>query len=795
MATRYTLREVTSASSTDIPGVQSLCYEYAAELRDVSGLDLLTASFQTFAAEVESLPGVYSPLSGGLLIVAVEPGSDTPVGVAAYKILSPGLAEMKRLFVAPSARRTGLGRTLAETVMAAAASAGCVRMNLDTLECLKPALALYENILGFQRIPPYVANTRHDAVFLGIDLTSSSSSLPAALPVAMGTPGSDVNVGRVFLPRIAAAAPERTALRFPVSPGLPWPDSHHSFSYGWLDAASTLGALNLHHEIGMGPDDSVLILVRPSLQLFVFVLSVLKTGASIVVVDPRLGIAHSLAWISRLSPTVVVAPLFLYSLIGLTKCFLFRGLRAGLYTGSLCGKSITRYIPGLSSLLSSVEDLVPGPDDDVSSDVLKSHPAWEWYGSCVSHPDDSAFVVFTSGSTGPAKPVLLTHGMIYAQRAALKAMFEVRPGDSTLEHNFAFVLLDLVLGLETTLLDMNYASKLFVAEYDPANLAAIAEDVRPTHIFASYVLMANLVRYYQNTGATFPDSVRAALTFGAPIPLDLHRRFMDVLPPSAEPDTVLYAPYGATECIPIASVPGGSATLLTPSIMDRTASGLGIPVGVPAQGLQVCILSGPPARALESFSREADVVMVHDGSVWGEILVSGSGVSPEYMNDPESTAANKVVDEEGTLWHRTGDLGWMDDEDGMVWYGGRISHALVIPHYSSEQDGGTDTEIRVPAVCIESIVNGLDPVFRSAAVLGPASRIWIVIEPEHSVSDDDDALSSLGESVVKALAPSVWPSELFDASRVVVWHTPLPVDRRHNSKIDRPAIGRWLAGL
>jgi ribosomal protein S18 acetylase RimI-like enzyme len=140
--------------------VRNLFREYASDI----GVDLC---FQGFEQELAELPGRYAPPDGRLLL-ALENGE--PAGCVALRKIGDGVCEMKRLYVRPNFRRTGLGRKLAETVIGSARHIGYARMCLDTLDSMKPAIALYES-LGFERTAPYCHNPIGNAVFMDLKLS------------------------------------------------------------------------------------------------------------------------------------------------------------------------------------------------------------------------------------------------------------------------------------------------------------------------------------------------------------------------------------------------------------------------------------------------------------------------------------------------------------------------------------------------------------------------------------------------------------------------------------------------
>jgi putative acetyltransferase len=107
---------------------------------------------QNFAAELAGLPAPYTPPAGCLLLAWA---GGAAIGVAALKPLAAGIAEIKRLYVAPAARGAGTGRRLAERAIAEAHAKGYQRVRLDTHRAtMQTAITLYRR-LGFVEIPPY----------------------------------------------------------------------------------------------------------------------------------------------------------------------------------------------------------------------------------------------------------------------------------------------------------------------------------------------------------------------------------------------------------------------------------------------------------------------------------------------------------------------------------------------------------------------------------------------------------------------------------------------------------------
>jgi putative acetyltransferase len=145
-----------------LAAARTLFEEYAASLE-------VNLCFQGFDQELASLPGGYTPPRGRLLLASR--GREI-AGCVAVRPLELGICEMKRLYVRPAYRASGVGRLLAERIISEARTAGYGRMRLDTLPTMQAALQLYRR-LGFREIAPYTTNPVTGAVFLELQLDRS----------------------------------------------------------------------------------------------------------------------------------------------------------------------------------------------------------------------------------------------------------------------------------------------------------------------------------------------------------------------------------------------------------------------------------------------------------------------------------------------------------------------------------------------------------------------------------------------------------------------------------------------
>lgn len=158
--TRHAITVAPAVGTEDIAAAKDLCRAYAQSL----GFDL---AYQDFEAELAEFPGKYAPPGGALLLGWLD---GEAVGVVALRDLGQGVSEMKRLYVAPVARGSGLGLALTEAIIAEARRLGYRAMRLDTVTGQHDrAIQIYER-LGFRRIPAYYPSPIPRTIYLELDL-------------------------------------------------------------------------------------------------------------------------------------------------------------------------------------------------------------------------------------------------------------------------------------------------------------------------------------------------------------------------------------------------------------------------------------------------------------------------------------------------------------------------------------------------------------------------------------------------------------------------------------------------
>jgi acyl-CoA synthetase (AMP-forming)/AMP-acid ligase II len=249
------------------------------------------------------------------------------------------------------------------------------------------------------------------------------------------------------------------------------------------------------------------------------------------------------------------------------------------------------------------------------------------------------------------------------------------------------------------------------------------------------------------------------------MPLATIRRLQKSLPRDAE----IHTPYGATECLPVASVSG---TELNAEVEQRTASGEGICVGRPVAPNQVRIIPVSDS-GVETF---ADTVALPVG-ISGEIVVHGPSSTDTYWQRDEQTRLAKITDPEGRIWHRMGDVGYFDPE-GRLWYCGRKSQRV------------TGSDCVLFADQIEAIFNVHPEVARTALVgVGETGNQRPVLCVETLDKPNRHRRERIRIDLLQLGCNNSATKNISD----VLFHKAFPVDIRHNAKIGREKLARWAA--
>jgi acyl-CoA synthetase (AMP-forming)/AMP-acid ligase II len=357
---------------------------------------------------------------------------------------------------------------------------------------------------------------------------------------------------------------------------------------------------------------------------------------------------------------------------------------------------------------------------------------------CDIQPEDGALITFTSGSTGEPKAALRTHAFLLKQYEILSANMFFQEGQTDLSTLPVFVLANLAAGMHSVIPDVNIMKP---AEVDGKKLLADIIRYRAQRFGGSPVLVSKITPFIDEDNQNILLS-HVYLGGGPVYPKTLHE-LQDKLH-----HTEIVALYGSTEAEPIADAFSYDYNEVR---TDLTQQGAGLFSGVPISQIKVKIVASEKLN--EGNSNFSSLILpVYEV---GEILVTGEHVLKGYL-DGIGDKENKIL-YHNEIWHRTGDAGYFDDQ-GQLWLLGRYSSRIVY----KEQ------------------------------ILYP-----FAIEAALYQQDINSALIEYGNEPVLVIEQSCQP--LFKQSMIEKWNIQnvifidsIPRDKRHNAKVDYPALLKRL---
>jgi acyl-CoA synthetase (AMP-forming)/AMP-acid ligase II len=508
---------------------------------------------------------------------------------------------------------------------------------------------------------------------------------------------------------------------------------YRHYTYRELDAESDRLARGLER-VAVGRGVRAVLMVPPSLEFYALTFALFKVGAVVVLIDPGMGVKNLKVCLGEAEPQ---------AFIGVPKAHLARVLlgwaRASVRTCVTVGG---RYAWGGWTL-----DAVRRTGEDGGS-VLTATTA-----------DETAAVLFTSGSTGVAKGAIYTHGTFAAQVEMLRRMYDIRPGEVDLPTFPLFGLFGPALGMTEVVPEMDPTRP---ASVDPVKILDAVRHFGVTNLFGSPALVRRVGEYGAARGVKLP-TLRRVISAGAPVSAAAVANFAALLADGVQ----VHTPYGATEALPVSSI--GSAEILAQTAA-RTAEGAGVCVGRPVEGMQVKIIRISDVPIPEW----SDHLELPAGQV-GEIVVRGPVVTGAYYNRLVSTALAKIMNPaDSGFYHRMGDVGYFDDR-GRLWFCGRKSQRVAT---------AAGTLFTIPC---EGVFNAHPAVARTALV-------GVGAEPVLCVERKKDGAVAPDEQLRRELLEMAAQHQHTKAIHKILFHPAFPVDIRHNAKIFREKLAAWAAG-
>lgn len=475
----------------------------------------------------------------------------------------------------------------------------------------------------------------------------------------------------------------------------------------------------------------IVLMVRPGIDFVTLVYALFQAGAVVVMIDPGMGLSNMIDCLAAVEPDGFAA-------IGAVHALrIFHRRR---FPKARFNITVGRRLFWGGTTLTGLER------------VQNAKPF-----VAETTADTPAAIIFTSGSTGPAKGVLYTHGIIAAQADEIAARFDIKPGGTDLAGFPFFGLYDAAHGTTMVVPDMDTTKP---ASVDPKIYIKTANRFGATQSFASPALWNKVIRYAAETGEKMP-TLRRAISSGAPFPVALLPDFLKAI---AE-DGDIFTPYGATESLPVAAI--GAREILSETA-EKTKLGRGVCVGKKFDQIRwrVLPITDAPLPMME------DIPALEPAAI-GELAVTGPLVTKKYVTRIGANALSKITDAEGAVWHRIGDLGWIDEEN-RFWFCGRKAHRVETFEHG--------TLFSIPC---ESMINQHPAVVRSALAgfsdpNHPGFRLPLMFVETKTFPPDEGLIDELRKGAVR--------SPVTEAIHEFVLLPDFPVDVRHNAKINREEL-------
>lgn len=538
-----------------------------------------------------------------------------------------------------------------------------------------------------------------------------------------------VNVAS-YLKKMAREQPYKRAVVYPSGRDKSNRVTYAHLTFMQLDQESDRYAHGLE-KAGLVRGMRTILMVKPSLEFFALVFALFKLGAVPVMVDPGMGFKRMLCCFRESNPSAFIGILEARFLLMFYPKF-FKAIKVWITTSKYSFRSVS---------LKSIQKT-----------------KWQPYKIVRTTRNETAAILFTTGSTGPAKGVVYTHGIFDAQIRHIKSHFGITTNEIDLPSFPLFALFAPALGMTAVIPDMDPTKP---SKANPEKIIEAITNHGVTNMFASPALLNVVGHYGRKKGIKLP-SLKRVISAGAPVSTSNIERFASILCENAE----IHTPYGATEAMPVISI--GSNEILSET-GNLSKQGYGVCIGRAIDGINAVIIKISD-NPIENWS---DNLIIADGEI-GEIVVSGNVVTNQYFQNSKADALSKIKQGD-KIWHRMGDVAWKDKKN-RFWFCGRKSHRVIT------ENGALFT---IPC---EAVFNNHPDVFRSALVgIGSISKQRPVICIELNQGVKTTNKKKLKQELLELSNANVLTKDI----KAILFHKSFPVDIRHNSKIFREKLAVW----
>ncbi|KYG60377.1 AMP-ligase [Bdellovibrio bacteriovorus] len=480
-------------------------------------------------------------------------------------------------------------------------------------------------------------------------------------------------------------------------------------------------------DIGIQKGDRVIIFLPMSLDMYTAMFAVQRIGAIAVFLDSWARSHHLGASAECVGPKAMISFNMAFELVNQVPEFQSMPIRIMYGPGDKCTHRFEELLKKDPSPIAAVES------------------------------EFTALITFTTGSTGKPKGANRTHRFLSAQHHALSHVIPYTEVDKDMPAFPIFSLNNLASGVTTVLPALDLAAP---SERDSAILACqiLNENINCTTLSPS--MLVGLARYCKEKNIIL-KGLRRVVTGGAPISKDDVKAFYDIAP-----QTELWILYGSTEAEPMAHIEGRDM-LKESKITDPEIIEEGVNVGHISEDIDfkfIRIKDGPVDLKDSPWQK----IEVPNGEI-GEFICTGDHVCRDYYNNPDAFKTTKILDEKDRVWHRTGDLAYIDS-DKNLWIVGRVNNAI-------ERAGKYYFPVRS-----EVLLKRFDFTYRCAFLGVPDSSLGQATYAVVELKQEIDSKSFDFEAAKKEIR------RVFEKNKIPVdqikFVKKIPMDPRHHSKVE-----------
>ena len=535
-----------------------------------------------------------------------------------------------------------------------------------------------------------------------------------------------------FLEEHAQKQPHKIAFYF-LHSGVPVDKNvqHDSITYrDFNDKVSIFGGSLLR--LGIKKGDRVIIFVSISPELYISIAGLQRIGAIPVLID-SLARKEQLGEILQNSqPKGIIAPLEFLKAFG-TNLDFFRiqtRISTNTYSEEESTISFSKLLNGEAQKIVPVEQ------------------------------NDTALITYTTGSSGTPKGANRTHRFLAAQHYALKRLFPYGPNDIDLPVFPVFTLNNIASGISTVIPAIDISKP---NPKDPQTLVLQITNCGVNSMTLAPSSFRNLATYC-NAKNILLNKISRVLTGGAPISETDILKFMKIAPSSKN-----WILYGSTEVEPISYIE--SQEMISINIPRWTnITKIGVNVGKIDKELNHKFINIEAGNLDENV--KVKKIEVKEGEV-GELIVAGENVCQEYYKNEDAFSRTKIKDEDGTVWHRTGDLARID-KSGFLWIVGRKHNVIK---------QGTEYFFPVrPEIILKDLPHIINAAYLNIEHNDKNSIIVVV-----TLERKDEAI----EKLCRKKITKVFKKENLPLDEIVFMEE-IPMDVRHHSKVDYSKLRQKL---